>query len=249
MSTVADLGTQLAQHPLFASAWVQKLCFYVNSVACADGDPEFSRVVNLFGASNFDWKTLVTELLASPITTHATATKTATTQGEVIAVSRRDHLCFALSQRLGLPDVCGLDLLGKRPGKNVIPQIASGLPSDGYGRGAISPVLPNQPTLFFRAGVENICSALAVAVIDPPTSQPAIAGAKRWSSKDPNSAIPEFVSLVMGLAPSDPRSAQASALLQAHFASAMQQGAKAVDALRSSFVTACIAPSSISIGL
>ena len=40
-----------------------------------------------------------------------------------------------------------------------IPQIAGGLPSDGYGRGATAPVLPNQPTLFYRAGLENICEA------------------------------------------------------------------------------------------
>ena len=44
------------------------------------------------------------ELLASPITTHARATRTASTHGEVVAVARRDHLCFALSRRLGLPD-------------------------------------------------------------------------------------------------------------------------------------------------
>jgi hypothetical protein len=229
---------------------VQKLCFYASSTACDADDPELARVVDAFAASNFDWSTLVKELLSSPIITHASITKSATTQGEIVAVSRRDHLCFALSQRLGLPDVCGLDqVAGKRPTKNVIAQIASGLPSDGYGRGAVSPVLPNAPSLFFRAGVENMCAALASVVIDPPASQPTIDGAKRWSSKDPNAAIPELVSLIMGLAPSDPRAAQATALLQAHFAAAMQQGAKAVDALRSTFVTACIAPSSISIGL
>ena len=37
-----------------------------------------------------------------------------------------------------------------------VPEIVSGLPSDGYGRGATMPVLPNAPTLFYRAATENI---------------------------------------------------------------------------------------------
>jgi hypothetical protein len=248
MSNVADFAKQLAVHPLFPQAWAQKLSAYANSAPCADDDPELLRVVDAFVAANYDWNTLVTELLASPITTHASETKTALTVGEVVAVARRDHFCFALSERLGLPDVCGQNLLGKRPAKAALVQIASGLPSDGYGRGAVMPVLPNEPTLFFRAAVENICASLASSVIDPPAAQ-MIDGQKSWSSKNASAAIPEFVSLIMALPASDARSAPATQLLQDHFRMAMGQGAKAVDALRSTFVTACIAPSSISIGL
>ena len=51
------------------------------------------------------------------------------------------------------------------------PEIAAGLPSDGYGRGAAAPVLPNQPTLFFRAGTENICEAVAAQTIDVPMAK------------------------------------------------------------------------------
>ena len=39
VSNVTDLGNALASHPYFASAWVQKLCYYANSAACDPNDP------------------------------------------------------------------------------------------------------------------------------------------------------------------------------------------------------------------
>ena len=109
-------------------------------------------------------------------------------------------------------------------------------------------MLPNEPTLFYRAGLENICEAVAALVIDVrPRARPP--GAKQWSSAQPDAAIADFVGIVMALTPSDPRAAPATALLAAHFAAAMQQGASASDALKSTFVTACLAPSAVSIGI
>ncbi len=96
-------------------------------------------------------------LVTSPLTTYVSDTTTRRANGEVVAVSRRDHLCAALDARLGFADVCGLDALGDASGGPKIPAIVSGLPSDAYGRGALEPILPNQPTLFFVAGLENIC--------------------------------------------------------------------------------------------
>jgi hypothetical protein len=246
VNNVSDMSQALASHPLFPEAWAQKLCYYVNSAACVSTDPEFQRVVAAFKTSNFSWNTLVTELLSSPITTNASETMTATTRGEVLAVSRRDHLCAALDVRLGFTDVCGLNLLSKKA--SLVPTIVSGLPSDGYGRGSTIPVLPNAPTLFYRAATENICASVATQVIDVPAAkvQP---GVKQWASTEPDAAIADFVGLVMGLVPSDPRSAQATIILKAHFAAATQQGSTAADALKSTFVAACIAPSAVSIGL
>jgi hypothetical protein len=109
-------------------------------------------------------------------------------------------------------------------------------------------VLPNQPTLFYRAATENICEVIAAEVIDVAASKQA-AGTKYWSSGDPTAAIADFVSIVMGLVPSDPRSSPAASLLQAHFSGAMQQGATATAALQSTFVAACLAPSAVSIGM
>ncbi len=112
-----------------------------------------------------------------------------------------------------------------------MPQIVSGLPSDGYGRGSTAPVLPNQPSLFFRAGTENICAAVAASVIDVAAAKQ-VAGVKYWSSAAPDAAIADFVATVMALVPSDPRAAPATTLLKDHFTGAMAQGASASDALQ-----------------
>jgi hypothetical protein len=184
--------------------------------------------------------------VTSPVATNGVATATSAANGEVVAVARRDHLCAALDARLGFADVCGLQTRVKATG--LIPEIVSGLPSDAYGRGAPVPILPTQPTLFFRAATENICTAIAAQVIDP-VGTPA-AGVTPWSSAQPDAAIADFVGTVMGLTPADPRSAPATTLLQSHFASALAQaGISATAALQSTFVVACLAPSAVSIGM
>ncbi len=248
LSGIADLGDTLAHHPLFAQAWVQKLCYYAGSSACDTDDPEFKRVVSVFERSGYVWNTLVAELLASPLITHAQSTQTASRHGVTIAVARRDHLCAALSSRLGLSDVCGLTPKTLKDARATVPQIATGLPSDGYGRGAIAPVLPNEPTLFYRAAVENVCATLATKVVDAKSSA-LVPGQKSWSSSAPEAAVADFVSTLMALTAGDPRTGKAKMLLLAHYNAALQGGATTTDALRSTFIVACVAPSSISIGL
>jgi hypothetical protein len=247
VNTISDFATTLATHPLFGQAWAQKLCYYVNSAACETDDPEFTRVVRVFEDSSWSWPVLVRELVSSPLTTHAARTKTVEdTQGGIVAVSRRDHLCAAWDARLGLTDVCGLDVQKKNAGQQTVPQIVSGLPSDGYGRGSVAPVLPNEPTLFYRAGTENICESIAAAVVDPTKPVP---GAKAWASAESDAAIGDFVHLVMGLPGADPRAAPVQALLAQHYQAAIGTGATPTDALRSTFIVACTAPSATAIGL
>ena len=252
MHTIDDFATLLATHPLVPTAWAQKLCYYANSAPCDPNDPELERVVSVFTNSGMSWNTLVRELLASPITTYASHTVTADTNGEVVGVARRDHLCSAIDSRLGLSDICQLDATlvaaSRTDTRSTIAQIVSGLPSDGYGRGATAPVLPNEATLFYRAGLENICSELAATVIDA-TANASQPNAKKWSSAQPDTAIADFVGTVMGLSASDERSAQAKTLLRSHFDSAKTTGASATDSLRSTFVVACLSPSFIGIGL
>jgi hypothetical protein len=244
---IGDFANALASHPAVPAAWAEKLCYWMNSAPCASDDPEFQRVVGVFQRSGLSWSALVHELASSPLTTNSAATKTTSTSGEVIAVTRRDHLCAALDHRLGLVDVCELDAIGQ-PSQSSVPQIVSGLPSDGYGRGSPIPVLPNQPTLFYRAGLENICASVAALVIDAKPN-PNMPNAKQWSSAQPDAAIADFVSTVMALTSSDPRAAQATSLLKAHFGAAVKSGAVATDALKSTFVAACLSPSFAGIGM
>jgi hypothetical protein len=244
--SMTDFGNTLASHPLFASGWTQKLCYYVNSAPCAPAD--LQQLAGAFQSSGYAWNALVKALVTSPVTTNTMQTATTEASGEVIAVSRRDHLCAALDARLGFADLCGLQATTAKALQQPIPEIVSGLPSDAYGRGAPVPILPTQPTLFFRAATENICSAIATQVIDPTTAAPA--GAKQWSGTQPDAAIADFVSVVMGLTPMDARSAGATALLESHFASAMKEpNVSATVALQSTFVVACLAPSAVSIGM
>ena len=248
VASMADFGAALAIHPRFAEAWVERLCTYANSADCAESDPELQRVVGVFRGSNHSWSTLVETLFTSPLVTNATPTQTAVLNGETIAVSRRGHLCTALENRLGLVDVCGLDAVTKKQLAATVPQIALGLPSDGYSRGSTEPVLPNQPSLFYRAATENMCASLAAQVIDVPAAKQ-VAGAKAWSSLQSDAAIADFVGTIMGLVPSDPRAPPSSAALTSHYRAAMATGAAPSDALKSTFVAACISPTAISIGL
>ena len=242
MSTVADLGTTLAYHPLLASAWIQKLCYYANSAPCPSTDPELARLAAAFQASGFNWRQLVRDFFSSPMVTNGGRTITAGSTGPVIAVARRDHLCATLNNRLGFTDVCGLQPLSK---PTTTSRVAAGLPSDGYARGTVAPVLANEPTLFYRAAAEAICQSVATQTID---ATPPVDGVKQWSSTAPDAAIPDFVHTVIGLPETDPRAAQAQAVLQSHYAAATKTGATVTDALRSTFVVACMSPSVVGIG-
>jgi hypothetical protein len=247
------LAASLANHPAFAGAWAQKLCFYADSAACTETDPEFQRVVAAFQASHLDWKTLVRELFSSPLVTGTSETQTFDDRGLPVSVARRDHLCGALELRLGISDPCGVSgLPGLSSVQNGIATLARGLPSDGYSRGAETPILPTDSSLFFRSGTENICRRLADQMVDvaaAPTATPPRAASK-YQSTAPDAAIADFVTTLMGLPDGDPRAADAKAILADHYKNALATtGIKARDALKSTFVLACTAPSTISVGL
>jgi hypothetical protein len=243
INNLQDFGTALTTHPFFADAWVQKLCYFVNSEGCDPTDPEFTKIRDDF-KNGWSWKKLVEDLLSSPITTNAFATVTTTKEGELVSVARRDHLCRALDARLKLVDSCGLDQIPKT--LTAIESISGGLPSDGYGRGAPLPVLPTSPTLFYRAGLENICENVANMVVDSKTPP---AGAVTYSSTDSTGAIAAFVSNIMGIVPSDPRSSVMTQMLTDHYNAAIKNAATKTDALKSTFVVSCLSPNVAGIGM
>jgi hypothetical protein len=155
---------------------------------------------------------------------------------------------------LGFVDVCGLDIF-QSDATGLIAELAKSLPNDGYGRGNVAPDLPTTPDLFFRATTEDICEQIAPLVIDTP-ARSQIPGVKQWSGNQPDAAVQDFATILMGFVPNDLRYAQAVALLKQHYASALGQTGptgKAVvnasQALQSTFVLACTAPSAVSLGL
>jgi hypothetical protein len=249
-SGAADLAKAIAEHPGFASAWAQKLCTYADSAPCSEDDAEFTRVVGVFSASHLDWKALVRELFSSPLVTGAAHTKTFDDRGVPVSVARRDHWCGLLGRRLGINDPCGLSgLPGNTGAQNAVLSLARGLPTDGYSRGAEEPVVPSDTSLFFRSGTENICRRLADQVVDlaVTATQP---NPSRYVSTMPEPAITDFVQTLMGLPDGDPRAVDARQILSDHYQAALKTtGIKAKDALKSTFVLACTAPSTIAVGL
>ncbi|MEO8874194.1 MAG: hypothetical protein ABI461_01300 [Polyangiaceae bacterium] len=240
---IAAIAQILSQHPRFALAWTEKLHFWANTTQAREDDPEVIRIANAFSASSFDFKVLVRELFSSPLITLASATKTTGENGVILSIARRDQYCTALSNRLGLPDVCGMTTNMKSSAQNTISSRAVLVPSDTYYRAYALPALPTNPDLFFRQSVESMCQLISNQIID------VSAGPSKYVSTDPNTAITDFVNIVMGLTPSDPRAASANAILADNFTAAKGSGATATDALKSTFTLACIAPSSVIVGL
>ncbi len=231
---VLDLADQLATHPRFATAWAQKLCTWADSAPCSEDDPEFVRVASAFHDSGHDFRVLAREMLTSPLVTGTAATKTFADRGYVVSIARADHLCAALSLRLGIPGACQVNGTARN--------LSSTLPADAYGRGSEVPVLTADTSLFFRSITENLCRTLADQVVDVGTSP-------RFSSKAPAAAVDDLVRTVMALVDGDARQAGATAILNEHYAAALKTGATARDALKSTFVLACSSPTAVSIGL
>lgn len=237
---VVDFGKILSSHPRMAGAWVGKLCTFADDAACVSSEAEYTNVVNAFTSSNQSWSTLVQTLFSSPLVTYAQYTQTGA-QNQAFPVAKRDHLCPLLSTRLGIKDACFQDPTTTVPAamKNV-QLIASILPANGYSRGTVLPVLANDPSLFFRAGLENVCAALSASVVD--------AGATTlYDSTKPDASIADMVHNFMGIqAPND---ATPISILQDHFNQAMNMGSvKATDAMKSVFIAACLSPSVVGIG-
>ncbi|MBF5043534.1 DUF1800 domain-containing protein [Aggregicoccus sp. 17bor-14] len=233
---VADYAATVASHPAFAEAWTQKLCSYVNSAPCVADDPEFQRVALAFEASRYDFRVLLRELLTSPLVTGFASTKTRTDQGEPVSVARKDHLCTALATRLKLANPCGLSAQASR--------ISATFPLDGYSRGSEVPLTIRDTSLFYRAGTENLCAQVAARAVD------ATGGPYSSTSASSRAAgLADMVHALMGLPDGDPRAAAALQILTEHYDAAVKGGARATDALRSTFVLACQSPSVTAVGL
>ena len=247
-ASLNDFGTLLGQvtdgasSPLnqFAVGVTQKLCYYANSTACDTTDPEFRRVAAVF-ANGFNFPALIKELFASPLVTSAADSQTFAKGTVPIAISRRDHFCQALSNRLGVADVCAQSVAAPTAAQTATATIAGSLVADAFSRGAQTPVTSADPNLFFRAAVESLCQNVAPQVVDASSGSV-------WTSTNASTAIPDMVQRVMGYPPSDNHYAMAVSTLQSHMTSAQAQS-NASTALRSTFVLACESPTSVSIGL
>jgi hypothetical protein len=237
LASLDDFANALVTHPLYPVAWAQKLCYYANSSGCAEDDPEFLRVAAAFKDANFDFHKLVVELFSSSLVTGQAATKTWGQLGETVSIARQDHFCAALTNRLQLAaSLC----VGITDATTRI-AVTNNIPLDGYLRGAEAPALSTDQTPFYRGATESLCAYAAGLTVDKPKS--------RYESAKKDTAITDFVANIMGIASDDPTSAAVTQLLKDHYDAAIAANASPTDALKSTFITACLSPTSVAIGL
>jgi hypothetical protein len=228
----------------FALATTQHLCFFANSAACEETDPEMRRVALAFQNANYDFKTLVRELFSSPLVTAWAKTATFDTDGITISVSRRDQLCAALSNRLGKPDLCEIATPTPTGVTTATNRLAGSLPADAFSRGSQLPVTSPDPNLFYRAASELVCEAVAAKVVDGPAATNLYTSATGSAA-----AMTDMVVKVMGLPASDPHYAAALKALQDHYNAAVAARNTTTSSLRSTFAAACQSPTSLSLGI
>jgi hypothetical protein len=239
---VNDTSVDNAPLNRFAIAMTQRLCFFANSAACTESDPEFRRIAATFASGNFNFVALLKEFFSSPLVTGAKQTASFADGGVPVSIARRDQLCAALSNRLGKPDLCSLAVALPTSAQSTTQKTATTVPADTFSRGSESPVTPSDPTLFYTAATEALCENIAPLVVDA-TTDPV------WVSTNVSAALEDMVTRVMGYPPSDPHHAPAVQILQDDYNANVAQKAKPTDALRSTFALACQSPTTLSFGL
>jgi hypothetical protein len=228
---IDDFTETLAGHPRFPTGWLQKLCFWANSQPCDTADPEFVRVAAAFVDSGYDFKTLLVELMSSPLVTGASYVDTFASAEPFVSITRKQHLCQLLDARLGVADACGVASL-----------FAGLVPEDEFARGSPEPVQTAVTGLFHFAASEHLCSKLASKLVGN-------APASRFQLSDPAAVIAELTGSLMGLAPGHSRHDATRSELQGHFDAVVANGNTELEALRSTFVVACQSPDVMAIGL
>ncbi len=219
----------LASHPLLPTAWVQKLCFYANSQGCDASDPEVLRIAKVFADSDFDFITLVQELFTSPLVTGVSATQSYATRDPIVSITRRQHFCQLIDERLGTQATCA--------GAGSVVGL---IPMDEFSRGSEVPVQPAETSLFHFAAAEKLCGRITGKLVG---------AGLRFDPADPTTAIADMVSQLMALNPSHSRASVVQEQLSKHYAAARAAGASPGIALKDTFTVACMSPDVMGLGL
>lgn len=232
---VGDLAAAMAQHPRFAAAWTEKLCTLANADACVADDPELERIAARFADTDFDYRVLVKELVTSPVFTFASRTATSDELGTPVLPVTQDRFCAAMSQRVGVVDICALEgvLDAPKPLLKRHAALSFGVPPVSYGRSAERPFVATRPDVFSVAAIERLCLSIAEQWYG---DQP---GAL-WTPADRDDVLDHLVTEVMGIPMADPRASELRVVLDQHWTHTSDDGATEADALRSTFVSACV---------
>jgi hypothetical protein len=231
-----DFAHFLAEHPLVAAAWTQKLCWMANGAACSAFDEEFLRVAKVFQDSGFKLKTLIVELLSSPLVTGLAPTATWRGRDIPISLVRRQHLCAALDGRI---------VQGKCGDKQVEDPLAL-VPAEGFSRATVVPDVPRDTTVFSLAALEQLCTVLSNELVG-----------KVYDETDPDGVIPQIVDELLGVPPGQPPEVGHSRhdglvnAMKAHYAEVLAAPADytELDAMKSALILGCVSPDAAAMGL
>jgi hypothetical protein len=231
---VSDLAAAMAAHPRFAAAWTEKLCALANAGACDENDPELERIAAVFVDSGYDFRAMVRELFSSPVITFQARTDTWDQYGGVVPPVTQDRFCVRMSERLGIADLCNLagGLAAPAGIQKRIRALADGVPPVAFGRAMVMPIVTTAPDVFSVASIEHICQIVAEQWYGTGDGM-------LWAPDEREQVLDHLVAQVMGIPVSDERSAPLRAILDDHWDQALDDGATDVDALRSTFMTAC----------
>ena len=222
-------GRLIAEHPKFASAWVQKLCLFANSARCDPNDPEFRQIRNRFRDGGFNFKSMLVELFSSRLVTG----RGSDASPLPVSITRRDHLCAVLAERTGNQEICNI-----RRVANIIGLI----PKDAVARGAADPSMPVRPNPIYLATAEAVCDAVARTVVTNARNAP-------FSGATPDQTIERIVNQLMGLAGDPTRATEVREILKTHFDEARAASVSKLGALRSVFSIGCLSPDVMGMGL
>jgi len=227
---VGRLGQNIANHARWSSAWVQKVCLFVNSPRCDETDPLFIELRDRFEADDLLLPMLI-DVLSSPLTTGLEPVSTREAH-PIVSVTRRDQLCGLLAERTRVSDICD---------RNVVRRSLGLIPVDSYARGAVDFTQPALSSPFYFAAVEAICEAAATVTVTR--------NSEEFSFTAPEATLAKLVTHLMSVQATDARHAPLLTALTQHYEALISEGVVQRDALRSAFTLACLSPDVMGIGL
>ena len=222
---LVDFGRHIAEHPLFATGWVLKMCAFANADHCDQNNPEFQRIVTAFEDSNFNFKTMMIELFSSTLVTNSACADSNGEQAIPISLTRQDHFCPTLAARTGIDNICSI---------NATRILANALPADSWSRGSNVADQATDPGLFYRATVDALCSAVSTALANE-TGSP-------LQASDIDGSLDWLVNSFMGISRRDSRFASIRSILEAHYDDVSNLNANNRQRLISAATLACISP-------
>ena len=210
INSMADFGRVMVSHPHFPVAWVLKLCQWVNSQECNDGDPEVKRLADVFVNSGYRFNTLLLEFVTSPLVTHtdegAANSKHA---GSMVTIARSNHYCKALTTRIEA--IRSARNMGSGHTRHIdlcrTEGVSGNIPADTFARGVVPMVQTVEDNALVAKTYDTFCKKTAALVVG---------NASVHTFKVSNSAasIDDMVSTIMGLPSNTQAFADARATLQ-----------------------------------